>query len=148
MKLTTTINIEAAPADVWAILADLDAYASWNPFIRSAAGEVAVGERLDIHVQPESAKGMRFRPTVRAAEPGRELRWLGRLLLPGVFDGEHRFALEPIASGCRLTHEERFTGVLVPLFAKRLRQRYLPAFEAMNRAVKERAEHRLVTAGR
>ncbi len=31
-----------------------------------------------------------FRPTVLVAEPNRELRWLGRLFMPGPFDGEHR----------------------------------------------------------
>jgi len=58
----------------------------------------------------------------------------------GVFDGEHRFAIEPTAGGSRLIQEGRFTGVLVPLLTKGLRKRTLPAFEQMNEAVKERAE--------
>jgi hypothetical protein len=29
------------------------------------------------------------RPTVQAAEPACELRWLGRLFLPGLADGQH-----------------------------------------------------------
>lgn len=82
---------------------------------------------------------MRFRPTVRVVREARELAWLGRLLVPGLFDGEHRFALEPTATGSRFVHEERFTGVLVPFF-RDLRQRYLPAFEQMNDALKRRVE--------
>jgi len=39
---------------------------------------------------------MTFRPTILKAEPERELRWLGRLLLPGLFDGEHVFEIEQI----------------------------------------------------
>jgi hypothetical protein len=42
---------------------------------------------------------MTLRPTVRAAEPARELRWLGRLFLPGLVDGEHRLALDPLEGG-------------------------------------------------
>ena len=38
---------------------------------------------------------MTFRPTVLAVNPGRELRWRGQLLLPGIFAGEHSFLIEP-----------------------------------------------------
>ena len=140
LHLTTSTEIDASPEAVWAVLSDLPSYPSWNPFIREASGQLAAGERLDLRMQPEGGRAMRFRPTVLKAEPGRELRWLGRLVAPGVFDGEHRFAIEPTAGGSRLTQEERFTGILVPLLAKGLRKRTLPAFEQMNEAVKERAE--------
>jgi hypothetical protein len=36
---------------------------------------------------------MTFRPTVLNAETNRELRWLGHLLAPGLFDGEHSFTI-------------------------------------------------------
>ena len=140
LHLETSIDIDAAPEAVWAVLSDLPSYPSWNPFIREASGTLAAGERLDLTMQPEGGRAMRFRPTVLEAQPGRELRWLGRLVAPGVFDGEHRFAIEPTAGGSRLVQEERFTGLLVPLLAKGLRKRTLPAFEQMNEAVKERVE--------
>lgn len=140
LHFETSIDIDAAPDAVWAVLSDLSAYADWNPFIREASGELAVGARLDLKMQPEGGRAMRFRPTVLSAEPGRELRWRGRLVAPGVFDGEHHFSIEPTPGGSRLLQEERFTGVLVPLLAKGLRTRTLPAFEQMNEAVKERAE--------
>jgi hypothetical protein len=146
LHLKTSIDIDAAPEEVWAVLSDLPAYPSWNPFIRELSGRLAAGERLDVTMQPEGGRAMRFRPTVLNAEPGRELRWRGRVALPGVFDGEHRFAIEPTAGGSRLLHEERFTGVLVPLLAKGLRTRTLPAFQQMNEALKGRAEARAATA--
>ena len=37
---------------------------------------------------------MTFRPEVLRCEPGRELRWLGHFLVPGLFDGEHAHLLE------------------------------------------------------
>lgn len=42
---------------------------------------------------------MTFRPTVLVAEPDRELRWRGRLLVPGLLDGEHAFVVEPRGDG-------------------------------------------------
>jgi hypothetical protein len=84
---------------------------------------------------------MTFRPTVLEAVPGQRLRWLGRFLLPGVFDGEHSFTIESLAGGrVRLTQEEQFRGVLVPLLVRSLDRGTLPAFEKMNQALKRRAE--------
>ena len=146
LHLATKIDIDASPESVWALLSDLSSYPNWNPFIREASGTLAAGERLDLELQPARGRAMRFRPTVLAAEPNRELRWRGRLVAPGVFDGEHRFAIERTASGSRLVHEERFTGLLVPFLARSLRRGTLPGFELMNRAVKERVEARLKVA--
>jgi hypothetical protein len=140
LELKTSIDIDATPEQVWAVLSDLGAYEQWNPFIRSASGELVVGGRLDVTMQPPGGSKMRFRPTVKAAQPGRELRWLGRFGLPRVFDGEHSFQIEPRAGGgVRLRHEERFRGVLVPLLARSLRTRTRAGFEAMNEALRERA---------
>jgi hypothetical protein len=140
LHLATKIDIDASPEAVWAVLSDLPSYPRWNPFIREASGTLAAGERLELELQPARGKSMRFRPTVLAAEAGRELRWRGRLVAPGIFDGEHRFAIEPRAGGSLLVQEERFTGLLVPFLARSLRRGTLPGFERMNEAVKDRAE--------
>ena len=84
---------------------------------------------------------MTFMPTVIRAAPNEELRWLGRLLLPGVFDGEHCFQLTPTAdSGTRFVQREVFRGLLVPLLWKSIATNIRRGFEAMNAALKERAE--------
>ena len=57
---------------------------------------------------------MTFKPTVRSVEANRELRWFGRLLLSGVFDGEHSLRIEPLDGGrSRFVQSERFSGFLV-----------------------------------
>ena len=84
---------------------------------------------------------MTFRPTVLKAEPNRELRWIGRLLIPGLFDGEHIFNIEPLGTNrVRFVQREIFTGLLVPLFAKGLDTDTQRGFEEMNQALKVRAE--------
>jgi hypothetical protein len=93
-----------------------------------------------VRIEPPGGRGMTFRPTVLTVEPNRELRWLGRLLLPGLFDGEHSFRLEPLATGrVRLVQAERFTGLLVPILGGMLGNTER-GFQAMNQALKERAE--------
>ena len=85
---------------------------------------------------------MSFGPTVLAADEARELRWLGRVGLPHIFDGEHRFVLEPLgAERVRLVHSECFRGILVPLLWPRFAARTREGFEQMNRALKQRAEN-------
>ena len=146
-RLRTRIDIDATPERVWRVLTDFDAYAQWNPFMTRAAGTPAQGERLTIQMQPEGGRAMTFRPTVLEAVPQRRLRWLGHLLVPGIFDGEHSFTIEPLDDGrVRLVQQEEFRGVLVPLLAKSLDRRTLPAFERMNQALKQRAEQAHDTA--
>ena len=92
-ELSTDIEFEGTRDEVWEVLADLAAYPTWNPFLPEIEGELRVGARLRVRFQPVDERGMTIRPTVRAVEPGREVRWLGHLLVPGIFDGEHRFLL-------------------------------------------------------
>jgi hypothetical protein len=139
--LQTEIEIDATPAQIWAILTDFAAYPAWNPFIKYIHGIPQQGDRLEVRIQPGGAKEMTFRPAVLTADAGRELRWLGSFLLPGVFDGEHRFVIEPLASGkARFQQSERFSGMLVPIFKGSLERDTKRGFEEMNRALKARAE--------
>lgn len=139
--LHTEIDIEASAERIWTILVDFASYPQWNPFIRSAVGEPRQGARLRIAVQPSGGKVMRFSPEVLAADPGRELRWVGRFLFPGVFDGEHCFCIEPLSEGkVRFRQSERFSGFLVGLFRTSLDRDTRRGFEEMNHALKLRAE--------
>jgi hypothetical protein len=140
-ELRSEIEIQASAERVWQLLTDFLSFPQWNPFIRKASGNLRVGERLEVNIQPSGASGMTFRPTVLKAEPNRELRWLGHLLISGLFDGEHSFTIEPLGeSRVRFIQREVFTGLLVPLFARGLDTDTRRGFEEMNQALKARAE--------
>lgn len=140
-EIKTEIEIEATPEQVWSILLDFPLHPKWNPFIRGIEGMAKVGDRLKIFIQPEGSKGMTFRPTVLAVIPNQELRWLGRFLLPGIFDGEHYFQISQLAPGrVRFIQGERFSGILVAFSRSRLEGGIKTGFLAMNRALKARAE--------
>jgi hypothetical protein len=134
-RITVTTEIAAPVEVVWAQLTDTASFASWNPFIESLEGALEEGERLAVRITPPGGKAMTFRPTVTAVEEGRRLEWLGRLLMPGVFDGRHSFTLEPTATGTRLIQEETFTGMLVPLIGL---AKTKEGFRLMNEALRER----------
>jgi hypothetical protein len=140
-ELRTEIEIDAPIEAVWETLTDLAAYPDWNPFIVSAEGRVAVGERLTNRLQPPGGKAMTFKPTVIVVEPGVAFEWLGRLGLPGIFDGRHRFDLTPSEKcGTVLTQSEQFSGILVRVMRRSLDTQTIAGFEAMNAALKARVE--------
>ena len=139
-RIETDIEINAPTSRVWALLTDFARMPSWNPFIKSISGNLAQGARLAVHIVPPGSSGMHFKPTVLSVRPERELRWLGHLLVPGIFDGEHYFLLEPIGEKLtRLTQGEKFSGLLVGLLGSTLAATSA-GFKAMNTALKQQAE--------
>jgi hypothetical protein len=140
-ELRSEIEIDAPAERVWELLTDFSSYPQWNPFIRNISGLPAPGERLEVRLEPPGGRGMTFKPKVLNAEPNRELRWLGNLLVPGLFDGEHSFTIQPLEEDrVRFVQREAFKGVLVPVFARSLDTNTKRGFEQMNRALTGRAE--------
>ena len=140
-RLDTQIEISASAERVWSLLMDFPGHARWNPFVRSIEGTPTVGGSLNVFIQPPGSSGMRFHPTVLAVEPKHEFRWKGKLVMRGLFDGEHFFMLEP-KSETALTFRqgEVFSGLLVPLFRRSLDGATKHGFIAMNEALKREAE--------
>jgi hypothetical protein len=141
MKTIEAVTEINAPVQaVWAELSAVSTYPEWNPFVTTFEGELVVGNRVEVRIAPPGGRAMTFRPTITAVEERRRLEWLGRLLVPGVFDGRHSFQLEDLGQGrTRLTQTETFSGALVSLTGKTL-ERTREGFEAMNQAVRLRAE--------
>ena len=139
LELRTDIEIDAPVERVWEVLTDFDRFPDWNPFIRRIHGKAQVGSRLDVFLGASGTRGMRFRPIVTKVVPNRELRWLGRLGLPRLFDGEHIFQIEALGPmRSRFVQRERFRGLFVPLLARSLNRDARRGFEEMNRALRER----------
>jgi hypothetical protein len=145
-NLDTAIDIDATPDQVWAVLIDFTAYPHWNPFIVRADGTPEVGTRLSLRMQPVDARGVTLKPTVLEVTAGTRLRWLGRLGVPGIMDAEHSLTLQPLDGGrTRMSQTEVFRGLLVPFLGGSLDRHTLPAFVAMNEALKARAERAMAS---
>jgi len=83
---------------------------------------------------------MTLRPTVTEVEPAKTFEWLGHLILPGIFDGRHRFELTATDDGTKLVHREEFSGLAVRLFRSSLDDKTRNGFLAFNDALAARAE--------
>jgi hypothetical protein len=139
-EIRSEIEIEAPAEAVWGVLTDFAAYPEWNPFMRSAEGRLTLGEQITVTMQPPGHSPKTFRPTLLAVDAGRGFRWRGHLAVPGIFDGEHIHEVESLGpQRTRYVQRERFQGVLVPFVGGMLRDTE-HGFQAMNAALKERAE--------
>ncbi|MFK4089682.1 SRPBCC family protein [Kribbella sp. NPDC020789] len=138
--LHTELEIDASPDRVWQVLTDREHYPAWNPFIVSSTGELVVGATITNVLRDTKGSETTFTPELLAVEPGRELRWIGRIGFGGVFDGEHAFRIEALPGGrAKLIQEEIFRGAAVPFTAGMLHDTIEPQFRAMNAAIATRA---------
>ena len=143
MLIETDTLINATPDKVWDVLTDFKSYPAWNPFIKEVKGTLEVGSKITVTIMQSGDKGTTFKPKVLTCIPNKELSWLGRLLLPNIFDGKHKFELVDNHNGTTtFKQSEDFTGLLVPFFKKQLENNTAPGFEGMNKKLKELAEKR------
>lgn len=141
-EMSTEIEIEASPERVWEELLSFESYEEWNPYILEVQGQADVGEELEVRMQAPNSEARTFHPEVLVVNPGRELRWSGSLPVPGSFNGEHYFLIEPSGGDrVRFVQGEKFSGLLVPLLWGGLDTNTRLGFEKMNRAFKEQVEN-------
>ena len=135
-EITTQVQIAGGPQQVLDVLTDFDSYPKWNPFIKSITGDAIKGKTIKAELG-----GMTFKPQVLVFDKNKELKWLGHLLLKGIFDGEHRFQLINNNDGTTtFIQSEKFNGILVGLFTKKIDVETKDGFVAMNEALKKRVE--------
>ncbi len=136
-RFSITVEIQASPGGVWAMLRDIERWPEWTPTVTSIQrvdrGPLAVGSRARIR-QP---KLLPAEWQVSELEEGRSFTWVSRS--PGV-RVTARHWVEADGGGSRVTLSLEFSGLLGPLVARLTRSlsvRYL-ALEA--RGLKERIE--------
>ncbi len=142
-EIYSLIGISASPREIWEVLTRFDQYPEWNPFIREIQGNLDVGSRLNVFLQPPGSWGMRIRPVLLSVVPSRELRWKGLFLVRGLLDGEHSFTIREHGDGTSLfIQRECFSGILLPLMERLLIQSTCQGFRAMNEALRSRCDRR------
>ena len=142
-SINTEITINASAESIWKVLMDFENYPTWNPFVTRIEGEPIVGEKLSTTISPKGKKPMGFTPTVLVNDQNKEFRWVGQLLMSGIFDGEHYFQLEVINENTtRFVHGENFSGLLARALFGILEESTTKGFNDMNEAIKTRAEQK------
>ena len=133
------VLIDRPPADVWEVVSNSAAYPDWNPFITRVDGDFREGATIRI-VLGTGPDLMVFNPTVLVVRPEQDLCWRGSVWIRGIFDGTHCIHLRSVTEGTRLKQIESFSGLLVGRLTEDVIEETQRNFQAMDDAVKQRAE--------
>lgn len=145
-RIRTQAQIDARPDAVWAVLADFDGYAQWNPLNIRARGQAQLGLKVPMTFLslPSLTKIIDQTVTVTTCEPGRALAWSGTV--PLLFKGRHHFTLTPVGDGTLLEHGEDLDGLIAMGFSKAVvAEHFVPAYGAVNVALAARLGVRLLS---
>lgn len=139
--IETNIVIDSTPQKVWNILTNFKEYELWNPFMTKVVGDANLGSKIEVNIKTMNGKKRTYYPIITKCETNSELRWKGKSILPGVFDGERIFILErSVDEKVSFSHKEIFSGLGVKFVGNKLDEKLRDSFVRMNEALKIRAE--------
>ena len=115
-ETTVSVNIEADPSIVWALLTHLSDVPRWNSTVTSIKGEVKEGGAIELKSTLDAKRT--FKLKVKEIVPEKRLVW-------GDAQGSRVYTLDKSAGdGTLFTMSEKIGGPLFPLFAG-----YIPSFD-------------------
>lgn len=140
--IRTEIEIAASAKRVWETLCgEPRNLARWGGDILDASGHLEEGGVLTLTLRAAPGIKTKVQAKLLRVDPPHELRWRGKLLFPGLFQGEHVFEIvDREEGGVTLIQWESFSGILAPILFPTLLRGVKGGFQEMNRGIKEHAE--------
>lgn len=116
VETRTTIELQAPPERVWAVLTDFGGYERWHPLLRvsgvaTLGGPIRYSRRMSL----QSARWITADADIVELEAPTRLAW--RIGSGRLFATDESFEVEATADGARLTHVMKNSGVLAALTA-------------------------------
>jgi len=139
-RVEDRIGVQAPAAVIWEIVHDLSRWSEWNPTYPQAAGQIRIGDTLDLTLALPGQPPQQIRPKVLEWVPGEQLHW-ELSLMGGMIKTLRYIEIEPLADeSCVVDNGELFRGFMGPSLGRRMGRTIQRGFKAMNEALKERAE--------
>ena len=140
VRVEHRIGIQAPAETIWEILYDLERWREWNPLYTEARGAIRIGGQLDLVMQLEGEPARRITPVVLEWVPNDQIHWRHKLM-GGLVSTTRFLELEQLDTASTIfSNGELIGGVMGPAYARRIGRRLYRSFQAMNEALKERAE--------
>ncbi len=139
--IETEVNIHSSLESVWEVFSDLGRHSDWNPFLTKIDGPLIEGGSVRITVQLGNNKPEIAEPILKKLIPKQEVHFLMNKW--PLIKGEHYFIFESLSSmETKITHGERFYGLLAIFFWWKLKPLFTQGFNDMNQALKNTVELR------
>jgi hypothetical protein len=130
------IDVAADERIVWAIIADITSWPTWNPSIRRVAVESDLEREAGFrYSSPLGSMSCRL----TQMDAPRELAWRGRLL---TMDFRQAWRIEPVPVGSRVSLDASLGGLLARVFRRRLQVRLQDDLDSLVRLMRLEAEVR------
>lgn len=114
-ETTVSVNIEAHPSIVWALLTHASDIPRWNSTVVSLTGEIKEGGAIELKSTLDEKRV--FKLKVKEFVPEKRLVW-------GDGMGSRVYSLDKKSNGVLFSMSEKIGGPLFPLFAK-----MIPSFD-------------------
>ena len=112
MEVAVSINVNAAPEKLWALLTNAEEFPKWNSMVQSIEGTIALGETIKL--KAPYAPGRTFKLKVREFAPNKAMLWQDGAA--PMFMGSRHYALEPRSNGTTdFTMAETYSGLMLPM---------------------------------
>ena len=139
LKVEHRIGIQAPAEVIWEIVFDLGRWHEWNPTYTRADGQVKIGEVLTLTLALPGQSPQVIRPKVLDWVPNEQLHWQ-LSMMGGLIKTLRYIEISPLETGCIVDNGEIFGGFMGPSLGKRMGRTVRRGFQAMNEALKARAE--------
>ena len=132
----TEIVIPADAEIIWAVLTDASGYKEWNPVLVPVEGDLQEGQKLKYQMTQPDGKQSEVMARVKTMVELKELNQRGGT--PGILTFDHKWLLESVNEGTRVTQHEEYRGVGVIFWDASWVE---PAYRNVNEALRNRVVH-------
>ena len=144
LEIKTEIEIEASPKTVWEIISNIEEWEKWSPIIKKSSGKPIKGSEIEITMagKDSDTDGPTYKPEIINLYPSKYFQWRAHMLAGFLFTNDKIFELEETSAGTMVIHKETFSGLLVPIFCKKMEKGVRPMLDSMNQSLKKLAENK------
>jgi hypothetical protein len=138
-RIEHRLGIATPPDVIWGIISDLAGWSAWNPSYARASGRLSIGAPIALDATFPGVKSMHSEGRIVDWVPDIQLLW--RVKLPMFGRSLRYLEIEKLGdTNCIFANGEILEGFGARYVSQRQRAAAYRGFEAMNLAVKARAE--------
>lgn len=108
-SVRATLTIKATPEEIWRVLTDAESYPRWNSVHVSVEGVFEPGATLVVEARNPDQSISILTPKVERVVANQLIHQTGGV--PAVLAYDHRWQLDPVEGGTRVTQEEAYQGI-------------------------------------